>query len=340
MRRNVLHISERTELDAGGHFDTINLVYYTSDHEYRKGEKVVWVCHALTGNADPSDWWADMVGPGKLIDTDNMFVVCVSMLGSPYGECNPATVNPDTGKPYLLDFPMVTVRDMVNCNIFVRKALGIERVDMLMGPSIGGFQAVEWAIIEPDVIDKAAFIATATRVPPTVTAYNESQRMALLADPTFKEAKSIAGGREGLKCARSIALISYRSALGYNMTQYETDDDVIFADRAASYQRYQGEKLVNRQYDAYGYWFLSYSLDSMNPGRGRGGLAKALSLIKADCTLISITTDMVFPPYLMREGAEMIKKSKYYEIESAFGHDGFFIEKDALSEILKPLLDK
>lgn len=338
MRRNVLHINDGMDLEVGGHLDSVNLVYHTSDHEYRKGEKVVWICHALTGNSDPSDWWPDIVGPGKLFDTDTMFVVCVSMLGSPYGECSPATVNPATGKPYLLDFPMVTVRDMTNSCIAVRKALGIERVDILMGPSIGGFQAVEWTIMEPDVIDKAVFLATAMRVTPIVTAYNESQRMALLADPTFKEAKSIEGGREGLKCARSIALLSYRTSLGYNMTQYELDDDTVFADRAASYQRYQGEKLVRRLFDAYGYWYLSYALDSMNAGRGRGGLAKALAQIKAECSIISITNDIVFPPYQLKEAAEMIKNAKYHEIESAFGHDGFFLEKEALSAILKPLL--
>ncbi len=338
MRRNVLHIDGRMELEAGGHLDSVNLVYHTSDHEYRKGEKVIWICHALTGNSDPTDWWSDIVGPGRLFDTETMFVVCVSMLGSPYGECSPSTVNPSTGKPYLLDFPMITVRDIVNCCIAVRKALGIDRVDILIGPSIGGFQAVEWAIMEPEMIAKAVFLATAVRVPPTVTAFNESQRLALLADSTFRKAESIEGGREGLKCARSIALLSYRTSLGYNMTQYELDENTLFADRAASYQRYQGEKLVRRLFDAYGYWYLTYSLDSMNAGRGRGGVRKALAKIKAECCLISITNDIVFPPYLMEEAAGMIKKSEYHQIESMFGHDGFLIEKDALSDILRPLL--
>ena len=339
LRRNVLHHKGRFEFEAGGHLDSMDLLYFSSDRDYKKGEKVVWVCHALTGNANPEDWWAGMVGPGKLFDPDEVYVVCVSMLCSAYGLCGPATVNPATGKPYLLDFPRTTVRDIVNSQNLVREHLGIEQIDIMLGPSIGGFQTTEWVVMYPDVVKNAVILATSVRALPYLTAFNESQRMAMRADPTFFEAKDIHGGADGLKCARSIALISYRTSMGYNTTQAETDDDVIFADRAASYQRYQGEKLVRRDFDAYSYWYLSYALDSMNVGRGRGGVQKALSTVKAFCKVICISTDQIFPPEPLHEAAEAIPDSTYDEIESIFGHDGFLIENDRLITLLKPLLD-
>ena len=339
MRRCQHTFPGRFDFEAGGHMDDITLVYHTSDRELTPSDKVVWVCHALTGNSNPEDWWPGLLGDGKLFDPQKYFIVCVSMLGSPYGACCPATVNPATGKPYLLDFPKTTVRDMVRAANMVRQHLGIERIDMMLGPSIGGFQALEWAIMEPDVVKNVVFLATSMRATPYLTAFNESQRMALRADPTFLQAQSIDGGREGLKCARSIALISYRTSMGYNTTQAETDDDVIFADRAASYQRYQGEKLVRRDFDAYSYWYLSYALDSMNVGRGRGGVQKALSTVKAFCKVICISTDQIFPPEPLHEAAKALPDSTYDEIESIFGHDGFLIENDRLITLLKPLLD-
>ena len=209
MKLNRLHITEGFVFESGERLPELNLVYHTSDREYKKGDKVLWICHALTANSDPEEWWPQMVGNGRLFDPDIYFIVCVNILCSPYGSSGPASVNPDTGQPYLMTFPQTTVRDVVNANILVRKHLGIEKIDLMVGPSIGGFQALEWVIMEPDVVGEAVFLATATRVTPFMTALNESQRMALQADPTFTEAKSLNGGKKGLACARSIALIPY-----------------------------------------------------------------------------------------------------------------------------------
>lgn len=321
--------------EMGGRVDSATLVFYTSDREYKPGDKVLWICHALTGNANPEDWWPQMVGPGMLLDPDEYYVVCASMVCSPYGAFCPATPDPASGRPYLLDFPQTTIRDIVQANIRVRRHLGIEKIDLLVGPSIGGFQAVEWAVTEPDLICKAVFLATDIRVSPFVTAFNESQRMAIKADPTFFEQKSHAGGTEGLKCARSIALISYRTAEGYNLTQQEPDVDALIAGRASSYQRHQGDKLIDRGFDAYSYWYLTYALDSHNVGRGRGGVAEALKRVKAKVLVVSITTDMLFPASHGREAASLIPGAQYRELSSVFGHDGFLIENDQLVDILK-----
>ena len=329
---------EPFHFEAGGTLDRLTLVYHTSPRPYRPGEKVVWICHPLTGNSNPEDWWPQMVGPGKIFDTDKYYVVCAGMLGSPYGSSSPASTNPATGRPFFFEFPRLTVRDIVRANIRVREHLGIERIDLMIGPSIGGFQALEWVIMEPERIGEAVFLATSVRVTPFLTAFNESQRMALLADPTFRAAESLDGGKAGLACARSIALISYRCSRGYNTTQFEPAQDTLFADRAASYQRYQGKKLVDR-FDAYCYWYLTYALDSMNIGRGRGGIEEALKKIRARCLVVGIDTDVIFPPEQARTTAEILCHAEYREIRSNFGHDGFLVESDQLSAILAPFLE-
>ena len=339
MQYHKLLIESPFTFEAGGVLPRLEVAYHTSPRPYKEGDKVVWICHALTANSDAEDWWPQMVDPGRLIDTDRYYVVCVNMLGSPYGSSSPATVNPETGRPYFLDFPKVTVRDIVRAMIVVRKALGIEKVDLLVGSSIGGFQALEWAVMEPEVIAKAAFMATSARVTPYLTATEESQRMALEADPSFRECASLKGGEAGLRCARSIAVQSYRCFDCYDATQQDADPDTLFAQRACSYQQHQGKKLSDR-FDAYCYWTLSYSVDSANVGRGRGGVEAALARIKAAATVVAIDTDNIFPPKVMEPLADAIPGAKYHLIHSIYGHDGFLLETEQLTAILSPLLNE
>ena len=275
-----------------------------------------------------------MVGPGRCIDTLKDHVVCVNMLGSAYGSEGPARTNPATGEPWLLDFPMITIRDSVNAFIEVRKHLGIGKIDLLIGASNGGFNAIEWAIMEPDVFGRCLFLCTAPRISPFLGATVEAQRMALEADPSFREARSLEGGKEGLKCARAQALISYRCFRGYGLTQKEEDPDTLFAGRVASYERYQGEKLVRRGFDAYSYFTLCNALDSHNAGRGRGGVKQALQGIKASATVVAVDTDLIFPPEEGREWASWIPGARFIEISSNFGHDGFLLENAKLSALI------
>ena len=318
-------------LEAGGLLKDARIVFHTSG---KRHGKVIWICHALTANSNPEDWWPEMVGPGKPIDTEKDTVVCVNMLGSAYGSEGPARENPATGKPWLLSFPDVTIRDTVSALIAVRKHLGINRIDLLIGASNGGFHAVEWAITEPDVFGRCLFLCTAPRISPYLSATVEAQRMALEADPSFREAASIHGGEAGLKCARAQALITYRCFKGYGLTQSEENPETLFAGRAASYERYQGEKLVRRGFDAYSYWSLCNAMDSHNAGRGRSGVRKALGRIKADVTVVAIDTDSLFPPSEGREWAQYIHGARYVEFSSDFGHDGFLLETAKLAAII------
>lgn len=338
IKKEYIH-NEIFEFEAGGKLSGLKVAYHCSERPWEAGDerKVIWICHALTANSDPTDWWPELVGPGKLFDTEKYFVVCANMIGSPYGSSGPATENPLTGKPYYFDFPLITVRDIVKANILVRKHLGIEKIDLMVGGSIGGFQSVEWCIMEPEVIEKTILIACGVRVTPWLTAWEESQKMALEADPTFRACESLKGGEAGLRCARSIALISYRSYEGYNATQQEADEDCLFADRAGSYQRYQGKKLSDR-FDAYSYYCLTNSVNSNNVGRGRGGVEAALATIKSDVTVVGIDSDRLFPVEEQRLIHKAIPGSTYHEITSKFGHDGFLLENDQLTRIIEKLI--
>ena len=352
MRWNKLKIDNFT-FEAGGSVSNIEVVYHTSNRDYQPGDRVVWLCHALTANSNPMDWWPEMVGKGCFIDPEKDYVVCVNIFASPYGTTGPRSIKneevrikncseePTQNSKFkiqnYLDFPKITVRDMARLFPIVRKYIGIEKVDLLVGSSIGGFQALEWAILEPGVIERAAFIATAPRVTPWLGAWMESQRMALEADPTFRACESLAGGQKGLEAARALSLISYRTFEGYNLTQAEQDEDCLFAQRVASYERYQGEKLVKRDFDAYSYYYLTYSVDSHNVGRKRGGVAAALGQIQAKSIVITITSDGLFPPVEGQEWAKHIPGAQYIEIESKWGHDGFLLETEAIVQSLSRL---
>lgn len=324
--------------EAGGTLSGLEIVFHTSDREYRPGDKVVWICHALTANSDVENWWPQLVGPGLLVDTQKYFVVCVNMLGSAYGSAGPATTDPGTGKPFYFTFPKVTIRDMAAACTIVRKHLGIGSIDLLIGSSIGGFNAIEIAAGEPDVVKNAIFIATAPRISPWLSAQAEAQRMALEADPSFRECASLEGGKAGLECARAQGLITYRSYDGYCLTQAEEDPDTLFASRAASYERYQGHKLTARGFDAYSYYSLCNSLDSHNVGRGRGGVDAALGRITARTIVVSVDSDGIFPPEEGRRWASAINGCEFHVITSRFGHDGFLLENDQLSAIFRTIL--
>lgn len=327
---------------------------YPNIKELRKGrisengekKKVVWITHALTANSDPCDWWKDLVGEGKFLDPRKYTIICANILGSCYGSTSPLSINPATGKPYLLSFPKITVRDVVLSLDMLREALGIESIDILIGGSVGGFQAIEWSILRREVVKNVVLLASNAQITPWGNAFNESQRMALFADRTFeeqeytisKEGRIIAsGGAKGLAAARSIALLSYRSYDGYNKSQFETSSEVIWNHKAASYQQYQGAKLVKR-FDAYSYLSMLNLTDSHNIGRGRGGVDLALKMIQANVIAIGIDSDILFPKEEQQYVASRVNRGVFREIHSIYGHDGFLLEWDQIAEILREFL--
>jgi homoserine O-acetyltransferase/O-succinyltransferase len=328
-----LQIKRPFRLESGAELESLKIAYHLLGDPSGRDKSVVWVFHALTGNSNPLDWWGGIVGKGKVLDPDNAFIVCANVLGSCYGTTGPASVNPATGKPWLGDFPLVTVRDMVNAHLLLRDHLGIRQIDLAIGSSLGAFQGLEWAIAEPDTIKTLFFIAASTRCSPWAKAFNEAHRMAIQADPTFFSGHPN-GGEKGLKAARAIGMVSYRSYEAFHKTQADPEDGQLDNYRACSYQQYQGEKLA-RRFNAHAYYLLTKAFDSHDAGRGRGGLKEALGRIKAKTHCVSIQTDLLFPVHELEEAARMIPGATHQTIESLYGHDGFLVENDKLESIIR-----
>ncbi len=336
MNTQILKYAQPFELESGEKLDELEIGFQTYGRLNKNRDNVVWVCHAFTANSDVLDWWKGLFGQGYFFNPEEHFIVCANMLGSTYGTTGPLSINPATGQPYYLSFPKVTVRDMVKVHQILAKHLEISTIEVLIGGSLGGQQAMEWAIIEPGITRNLILIAANARHSPWGIAFNESQRLAISADRTFY-ANSPDGGKKGLKAARSMALLSYRGYKTYGISQQEETDNLTDNYRAASYQNYQGEKLVSR-FNAYSYWYLTKSMDSHNVGRNRNGIEKALSLIKARTLVIGIKSDVLFPveeqQYLFRH----IPQSAFAEFDSYYGHDGFLIETEALTNLIKSFL--
>ncbi len=332
MDAEIYNYKDVFELESGKQLTGLDIGFHTYGTLNKNRDNVVWVCHALTANSDVFDWWKGLFGENDYFNPGDHYIVCANILGSPYGTSNPLSINPVTGQPYYLAFPQFTVRDMVKAHRLLADYLKIKNIEILLGGSLGGQQAMEWAIIDPGFIKNLILIATNARHSPWGIAFNESQRLAISADRTFY-ANTPNGGNKGLKAARSIALLSYRNYKTYSITQQEEEDNHVDGYRASSYQNYQGEKLVNR-FNAYSYWYLSKSMDSHHVGRNRHGVEKALSLIKARTLVIGIKSDVLFPieeqEYLFRH----IPKSAFAEIDSFYGHDGFLIETETLTNIV------
>lgn len=328
------------KLESGEVLPSLEIAYDTFGELNEAKDNVIWVCHALTANSDVADWWPHTVEQGKFLDPERYFIVCANFLGSHYGTTSPLTVNPATGKKWYYDFPRITVRDMVACHQLLAKELGIKRVKLLIGSSIGGFQCMEWAIMEPEFMENLALIATTTYSEPWAAAFNESQRMAIRLDPSWGEERDDAG-LDGMAVARSIALISYRGGAAYNATQQELSNplEASFDRRAHSYQQYQGEKL-RRRFNALSYYRLSEAVDSHNIARGRGTIAEALSRIKARTLVVAISSDILFPVEAHTPLREHIADVEYHLIESEFGHDGFLVEHEKLNTIIQKFIKR
>ena len=328
--------SDPFPLELGGELPELTIAYHTYGTLNSSHDNVVWVCPALTANSDVADWWPHTVEGGCFLDPNKWFVVCANILGSHYGTTGPLSVNPNTGKPYYNDFPRFTIRDMAHAHALLADSLGIGRIHALVGSSVGGFQATEWAVEEPSRFDKLILIATDAKASPWTIAIDETQRMAILADKTYGEHRPDAA-MAGLAAARAIGLLTYRGPDGYNITQQNPSDQLPQTHRACSYQQYQGEKLC-RRYNAYSYVAILDAFDTHNVGRGRGGVDNALQRITASTIVIGLTTDIIFTPPEMRQLAARIPGAVYREISSPFGHDGFLVEHSQLNEILTPFM--
>ncbi|MBK6290429.1 MAG: homoserine O-acetyltransferase [Ignavibacteria bacterium] len=317
-------------LEGGSSISPLEIAYHTYGTLSADADNVIWICHALTGNSDAASWGSGLVGPDRIIDTNRYFVVCANMIGSCYGSTGPTSPS-ETGSPLFGSFPLVTARDQVRAFIRLRQELGVERIHTLIGGSMGGQHVLEWALLEPKVVERIVPVATNSKHSPWAVAFNTAQRLALEADPTFYEDRP-EGGAAGLIAARAMGMISYRTPVLFNVRQRE-DDERIEDFHADSYQRHQGLKLAHR-FSAHAYHALTRAMDSHDIGRGRGGIGVALRSITAKTLVVGIDSDLLFPEAEQHFIGDMIPRSRYRRLTSAAGHDAFLIDQRKLSIIL------
>lgn len=332
-----LQLNGKFELENGGVLENPKIAFH-SWGEYQAGRtKTIWVCHALTANSDVFEWWPGLFGADACFNPEKHFIVCANIQGSPYGSTSPLDINPVTGNPYFSDFPKLTIRDMVQFHILLRQELGIEKIDLLIGGSIGGYQVLEWACMEPETIDKIAVLASSAVNSPWSAAFNETQRKTIERSQDWGQPIPEAG-MEGMKTARGVALLSYRNYKLYQKTQQPMNGDFLFPDRAPSYQNYQGEKLAGR-FNAWSYYFLTHAMDSHNIGRNRGGVVRALRSIRSKALIVAFEDDLLFPNSEQKLLATEIPGAVYEFISTEYGHDGFLLEVEKLSTILDNFLN-
>ena len=334
-----INFTEPFTLESGITLPSYHLAYTTLGELNEQKDNVVWIFHALTANSEPEEWWPGLVGSGRLFDPAKYFIICVNVPGSCYGSIHPLDKNPLTNTIYYHDFPFFTTRDMIRSYKPLQLELGIEKIYIGIGGSMGGQQLLEWAIEEPSLFENIFPLATNAQHSPWGIAFNTTQRMCIEADNTWKN-REPAAGIAGMKAARSAALLSYRHYDAYKKSQPRAPEFPfgIRWDGAASYQRYQGEKLAKR-FNAFSYYVLSQSMDSHDVGRGRNGLIEALQRITARTLTVGIETDILFPVEEQEFIAEHVPGGTFKKIHSSFGHDGFLLEYDQLENLITDFLN-
>ena len=353
-------------LQSGGAFGPVTLAYETWGQLNAARDNAILLTHALTGNAHAHDprqpddpraaWWNPLVGPGRPFDTERYFVVCANVLGGCYGSSGPSSLNPATGRAYGLDFPLVTIRDMVNAQRRLVERLGVRKLAMVAGGSVGGQQALEWAVSYPELVRKVVVIAATEALSAQAVAFSEVERQAIMADPRWQNGAYLPGqGPDaGLSIARMLAMITYQS---------EEAMEQRFARRPArrfdhtppsgytafggtfdveSYLYHQGEALVKR-FDANSYLYLSRAMDLYDVSAGYPSLEAALRRIQGQALFIGIRSDFLFPAARVRRLAEQVRQlggdARYLELDSPHGHDAFLKEWEQMTAALRTFQD-
>jgi homoserine O-acetyltransferase len=354
--------AEPLPLDSGAALGPYSIDYQTYGTLNAEKSNAIIICHALTmdqyvASSHPTTgkpgWWEDVVGPGKPIDTDRYFVICPNIIGGCMGSTGPASINPATGKPYGLDFPVITVRDMVRAQARLIERLGIGDLFCVIGGSMGGMQVLEWAASYGDKVFCAVPIATAPRHSSQNIAFHEVGRQAVMADPDWRHGRYLEEGvspRKGLAVARMAAHITYLSskALHEKFGRKLQDRDALTfgfdADfQVESYLRHQGSTFVDR-FDANSYLYITRAMDYFDLAADHGGsLAAAFQGVKTRFCVVSFTSDWLYPTRDSREIVRALNavaaNVSFVEIESDKGHDAFLLHEPELFDTISGFLN-
>jgi homoserine O-acetyltransferase len=329
----ILHELGDFELENGAILPGARIAYRSWGRLSATADNVVVVCHALTGSPDVDLWWSGLFGPERTLDPDRDFIICFNVLGSCYGSTGPASPTPHGHGNWGGDFPAVTVRDIVRSQRRLLDQLGVRGIRLVMGGSLGGMQALEWAI-QDQRVESAAVIAAPARHSAWSIAISEAQRTAIAADPRWSDGyyDPASPPAAGLAAARQMAMCSYRTptSLGERFDRRAKSDGEF---EVASWLAYHGAQLVDR-FDAACYVGLTHTMDSHDVGRGRGGHRRALEGLAIPILAVAIDSDGLYPPAEQLEIAEMAPLAELAWIHSPHGHDAFLIETADLDEQL------
>ncbi len=349
-------------LASGRTLARVTVTYETLGTLSPERDNAILLCHALSGDAHVAGWreddaralgwWDPMVGPGKAFDTDRYFFVCANVLGGCSGTTGPASIDPETGKPYGLSFPVVTVEDMVDVHAALLDELGIERLLAVGGGSMGGMQALAFARRYPQRTASCVAIATTWRLAAQAIAFNEVGRTAILGDAAFAEGDYYGHGvpRHGLAVARMIGHITYLSdesmheKFGRRLRDRDGHAfDFVTEFEVESYLAYQGKRFTER-FDANTYLFMTKAMDYFDLCEGADSLAEALAGTPVRFLVLSFSSDWLFPTYQSRALVDALQAAhaevSFAEIPSPYGHDAFLLEPEAQHQLVEPFLER
>ena len=351
-------------LQLGGQLGPVTVAYETWGSLNAAGDNAVLIAHALTGSSHAHDaerpddtkvaWWNPLIGPGRFFDTSRYFVICSNIVGSCYGSTGPSSIDPDTRRPYGIRFPVITIHDMVEAQRRLIEHLGVRQLAMVAGGSIGGQQALEWAVAYPELVQKAIVVAATAWLTAQAIAFSEVQRQAILADPRWQGGDYLPGqGPEaGLAIARMLAMITYQSEEGMELRfarETARQSDIVapsghtdFGKRfdVEGYLYYQGQSLVKR-FDANSYLYISRAMDLYDVSEGYPSLEAALRRVRSKTLFIGIRSDFLFPAARVRWLAEQVRAAggdaSYVELDSPHGHDAFLKEWKQMIDALNTI---
>jgi homoserine O-acetyltransferase/O-succinyltransferase len=342
MSENIIQtkLSQSFVTESGFIFKQADVAFKTWGKLNDNRDNVILICHALTGNTEADEWFPGLFADNGLINRDDHFVICINVPGSCYGSVGPTSINPETGQPYQASFPEITIRDMVHFQQLVLDELEIKGIETVIGGSMGGMQALEFAVMDSR-IKSAIPIATGKSHTPWAIGISHVQRQAIFNDPNWNDGfyNTNSPPDQGLAIARMMAMITYRAPADYEQKfgrNLQPDSELY---QVESYLNYQGEKLTNR-FDANSYLTLTRAMDTHDIARGRRNYKDILGSIKIPVLIIGIDTDLLYPVNEQKELNKLIPGSSYEEITSPHGHDAFLIEFEQLNKITKKFLQK
>ena len=354
-----LTIEAGLRLESGRILAPLTQVYETYGTLNADASNAILVAHAWTGNAhlagksSPEDskvgWWDAIVGSGRLLDTDRYFIICPNVIGSCYGSTGPASINPKTGKRYNLSFPVITVRDMVRAQVLLLDHLGINKLVTVLGGSMGGMQALEWATQFPDRISSVVALATTPEQSPMAISLNAVARWAIFNDPDWKKGEYRKNPKDGLALARGIGHITFLSDESMQAKfgrRYSANDglfDFFGKFEVERYLNYNGYNFVDR-FDANSFLYLAKALDLYDIAIGYESMAEALEQIAVPLQLFTFTSDWLYPPHYTEEMVKVLeslgKDVEYHLISSPYGHDAFLLEHETFTPQVKAFLER